>query len=175
MLALAGCVSVPPAPDFGQFALKGKVAVREGGERFSANLLWTQRDDGFEMDLWGPLGQGRVQLVKQGGVVMLTDGAGQVLTRGDPDTVMRAHLGWSLPVEVLPAWVQGRPYAAVESESLAYDGEGRLISFDQLGWRVVLDRFRTVAGKAESRVLPGRITAASERGQLRLVISEWQI
>lgn len=173
---VAGCVSMPPAPTVpDDFSLKGKVAVRDGDEQFSANILWQQRGDGFEIDLWGPLGQGRVQLVKLGGRVILKDGQGEVLTAGDAETVMLRHLGWSLPIDVLPAWIQGRPLAAVGSEGLSYGDDGELLSFRQLDWQVQLDRYRQLEGVGGIRNLPGRVTAEKEAARVRLVITEWRI
>jgi outer membrane lipoprotein LolB len=175
-LLVAGCVSMPPPPTVPEdFSLKGKVAVRDGDARFSANILWQQRGDGFEIDLWGPLGQGRVQLVKQGGRVILKDSQGQVLTAGDAESVMRRHLGWSLPIEVLPAWIQGKPLAAVGSEGLTYGDEGELVTFRQLDWQVRLDRYRQLEGVGGIRNLPGRVTAEKESAHVRLVITEWRI
>jgi outer membrane lipoprotein LolB len=176
LLMLEGCVSmlpVPTTPD--EFSLRGKVAVRDGEERFSASILWLQRGNSFEIDLWGPLGQGRVQLVKNGEQLVLRNGQGETLTEGDAETVMRRHLGWSLPIDVLPAWVQGRTLAEVASEELIYGDKGELMTFRQLDWRVRLDHYRTLEGVAGSRYLPGRITAEKDTARLRLVITEWQI
>ena len=52
LLVLAGCAAVPRLPESpATFALKGKVAVQEAGENFTANLLWQQDGDGFQIDL----------------------------------------------------------------------------------------------------------------------------
>jgi outer membrane lipoprotein LolB len=176
ILLVAGCVSMPPAPTVPEdFSLKGKVAVRDGEAQFSANILWQQRGNGFEIDLWGPLGQGRVQLVKQGEQVILKDGRGEVLTEGDAESVMSRHLGWSLPIDVLPAWIQGRPLAAVGSEDLTYGEDGELLAFRQLDWQVRLDRYRQLQGVGGIRNLPGRVTAEKQAARVRLVITEWRI
>lgn len=176
LVLAAGCAGLPRVPEAPEtFALKGKLAVRENGEHYTANVLWHQRGEGFEIDLWGPLGQGRVQLVKQGGEIHLNNAQGDVLTSGDADAVMRRELGWTLPVEVLPAWVQGQPLATIEAHDLSRDDSGHVSAFRQLDWRVALDRYETVVGDAVSRELPTRITAENDRTRLRLVISEWQI
>ena len=170
-----GCASVPEVPAAPErFALQGKVAVREGDEHYTANLLWHQRLNGFEIDLWGPLGQGRMQLVKKGAEVQIRDGQGQVVSAGDPERIMRQRLGWSLPLEVLPAWVQGRPVPELDAEALTEDDAGRLQSFRQLNWHVRLERYRTVAGATGSRDLPTRVTAENEQTRLRLVVSRWE-
>ena len=173
---VSGCVTMPPpsgADD--EFSVKGKVAVRDASERFSANVLWVQQGAAFTIDLWGPLGQGRVQLVKQGDLVVLKDGQGEVITSGDAETVMRRHLGWSLPVDVLPAWIQGRPLDSVSAQGLSHGESGELTAFEQLDWQVSLDRYRTVESSTGPRQLPGRVTAEKEAARVRLVVTEWQI
>ncbi len=173
ILLVAGCATRPVPPQSPEtFALRGKVAVREGEVRFGANLLWHQRGQDFEMDLWGPLGQGRVNLVKEGERIRLRTGDGQV-TEGPADTLMRARLGWSLPLDTLPAWVRGEPLAGVPAEALARDAQGRITGFRQLGWDVALGGYRRVAQGV--RDLPTRITATREAARIRLVVSGWRL
>ncbi len=179
LLGLAGCAGLPGPPEAPEtFVLAGKVGVREAGESFSANLLWHQMGEGFEIDLWGPLGQGRVKLVKKDGEISLASDKG-VLAQGDPERVMQTHLGWSLPLEVLPAWVQGGPLSTIPATDLAEDENGRVQGFQQLGWAVVLERYQSVplgAGpEAGQRELPRRVTATREDARVRLVISEWRL
>ena len=178
-LLIAGCAGLPGLPEAPEtFVLTGKVGVREADQSFSANLLWHQRGEGFEIDLWGPLGQGRVKLVKKDGEISLESDKG-VLARGEPETVMRTHLGWSLPLEVLPAWVQGGPFADIPATGLRQDEAGRVLAFEQLGWGVVLEGYQSVpidAGPdASERDLPRRVTATREDARVRLVISEWRL
>ena len=86
---IGGCASLSaPTPEDG-FLLRGKLAVEEAGERHTANLLWRQQGENFEVDFWGPLGQGRIQLVRRGKSVAILDGAGVVLTEGPSEQVMR--------------------------------------------------------------------------------------
>jgi outer membrane lipoprotein LolB len=172
-LFCAGCVARPTIPEAPEvFVLRGKVAITEAGEHFTANLLWHQRGKGFEMDLWGPLGQGRVHIVQEAGEVRITNEQG-VLMAGEPNRVMRDQLGWSLPLDVLPAWVQGAPLSDVPAEAEVRDEAGRLVSFTQLGWAVALERYQTVS--AGNRVLPTRITAIRSDARVRLVVSEWRL
>lgn len=176
LLLLTSCVGAPQMPESVEtFVLRGKVAVREGQENFTANLLWQQQGSGFEMELWGPLGQGRLNIVKQGADIELRNGAGSLLAEGDVQSVMREQLGWSLPIDILPAWVQGQPMAGEPVLHLKYDPAGHPSAFEQLGWSVVLDRYEAVTAGAESRDLPTRITAERGQSRLRLVVSEWRI
>ena len=178
-LLLSGCVGLPGPPETPEtFVLTGKVGVREADESFSANLLWHQMGEAFEIDLWGPLGQGRVKLVKKDGEISLESDRG-VLAKGEPEAVMQAHLGWSLPLAVMPAWVQGGPLAGISATGLQEDAQGRVTGFEQLGWNVLLERYQGVpygvGDAAGERQLPRRITATRDDARVRLVVSEWRL
>ncbi len=175
VFGLAGCVATPRLPEAPEtFVLTGKVGVREGGESFSANLLWHQQGEAFDIDLWGPLGQGRVKLVKIDDIIRLHSDQG-VLAEGPAEVVMREQLGWSLPIDVLPAWVQGQPLGSEPASAVSYDEEGRIRRFQQLGWTVALDRYELVHNEQQQRHLPTRVTATRLNDRVRLVVSQWRI
>ncbi|MFW6094399.1 MAG: lipoprotein insertase outer membrane protein LolB [Pseudomonadota bacterium] len=173
-----GCASLPERGALpGGFDLRGKLGIAEGDESFSARFLWRQGSSAFDIELWGPLGQGRVNLSGNERRIELRRGD-EVLSRGPPETVMTRHLGWSLPLRVLPQWVRGRPAPGLPVSGRSYDDQGRLVSFRQLDWRVELERLREVdsgAADAGRTVLPHRITARRGAYRVRLAVSEWQI
>ncbi len=179
-LWLSGCAALrgpgalpPPGP--GGFELRGKLGISDAGESFSARFLWRQEGADFNIDLWGPFGQGRVQLVGDERELTLLDGDGVVLTRGPHEAVMRSNLGWSLPLGVLPAWVQGRPDAHWPARGETRDEAGHLTAFSQLDWRVELERFARPDGDPAAAELPHRVTAQRGPYRVRLAISDWRI
>lgn len=176
VLVGVGCASLPErGPAAGGFHLRGKLGVVQGEESFSARFLWRQQREDFAIDLWGPLGQGRVRLSGNERYLELRDGDGSVISAGDADDVMLTHLGWSLPLEVLPQWVRGRPAPNLPVTARAEDEQGRLIRFTQLGWAVELERYQPVADAASATTLPHRVTARRGTERVRLAISEWEI
>jgi outer membrane lipoprotein LolB len=188
---LAGCVSLPRyEPMEGGFVLRGNLGVVQEDESFSARFYWRQNGPDFLIDLWGPLGQGRVALAGNERRLELREGDGKMITEGAPDAVMRQHLGWSLPLSVLPDWVQGRPAGGSPVVDPVYDEAGRLAAFSQLDWRVELERYQRVGsegaeveagaegiteGRAPGAFLPHRVTATRSSYRVRLAISAWQI
>ena len=110
------------------FQLRGKLGVEQPSKSVSARFVWRQRDSGFTIDLWGPLGQGRVRLTGDAHSIAVVDGKGAILSEGDHDEVMRAHLGWTLPLEVLPDWVLGTPSNAALHQHPEYDAAGHLVA-----------------------------------------------
>jgi outer membrane lipoprotein LolB len=183
----AGCGSLPRhGPAEGGFHLRGKMGVVQGEESFSARFLWQQQGGQFTMDLWGPLGQGRVSLIGNARRLELREGDGTLISRGTPEAVMIRHLGWSLPLSVLPQWVRGRPARGVPVKAQVHDEAGRLAGFRQLDWQVELDRYRRVeqpqgaalaevGSDGEEVFLPYRVTARRDAYRVRLAISEWRI
>lgn len=166
----------PTAPLVGEgaFEVRGKLGVTESGESFSARFLWRQEGSDFNIDLWGPFGQGRVQLVGNDTEVTLLDADGAVITTGEHEAVMRRNLGWSLPLAVLPAWVQGHPDAQYPAREESRDASGHLIAFRQLDWQVELARFQAAGSEADERELPHRVTAWRGPYRVRLAISDWR-
>ncbi len=173
---VVGCASQErPAVAPGGFELRGKLGVTEPQESFSARFLWRQQGSDFSIDLWGPFGQGRVRLMGNAREMTLLDGDGSVITRGEHEAVMRSNLGWSLPLGVLPDWVQGRPASDLPVQLQTHDDTGRLTAFRQLDWQVELDRFREAGDQRPARLLPYRVTAQRGAYRVRLAISEWRI
>lgn len=172
----AGCASLErPAVAPGGFELRGKLGVTEPQESFSARFLWRQEGSDFAIDLWGPFGQGRVRLVGNARELTLLDGDGSVITQGAHEAVMRSNLGWSLPLGVLPEWIQGRPAPDLPARLQSHDEAGRLTAFSQLDWQVDLARYREAGSQQPIRLLPYRVTAQRGAYRVRLAISEWRI
>lgn len=191
---LVGCAALPQPGPAGGFVLRGKLGVVDARDSFSARFLWQQQGDAFDIELWGPLGQGRVRLTGRDGSMALVEGDGTVIDSGTPDAVMRRHLGFSLPMAVLPAWVRGAPAAGHRVSGRVVDGDGRLTAFRQLGWTVALERFGAVEGgdvpvsagagpaatpastptATPATLLPHRITASRGDYRVRLAVSDWQ-
>ena len=92
-----------------------------------------------------------------------------VLAEGAPEQVMYAHLGWSLPIEVLPAWIRGVPEENLDYDGAVYDAEGRFTQFDQAGWQVALNRYT----QRERFATPGRIRAVNGANRITVVVREF--
>jgi outer membrane lipoprotein LolB len=178
LLLLGGvaCTSLPErGPVEGGFHLRGKLGVVQGEESFSARFLWRQEHADYTIDLWGPLGQGHLQLTGSERYLELRDGDGAVISAGRPSDVMQRHLGWSLPLHVLPQWVRGKPAPDLPVTARTEDAQGRLAAFTQLGWAVELERYQAVADGPSATPLPHRVTARRGSERVRLAISAWEI
>jgi len=169
-LLLAGCVATPlvPADDL-NFQILGKIGIKQDGEGFSANFDWRQHSQArYEIDVWGPLGQARTQLKGDQGVMQVSRGD-QVLALGQPGEVMLAHLGWSMPLDVLPAWIRGEPAAQYDFDDRRFDDQGRVVEFTQAGWAVSLGRF----SQRDNISTPGRIKASQADRTITVIVREY--
>lgn len=167
---VAGCTSVPPGPEAPyDYSVKGRIGVRNDGAGHSANFKWQQLGTRYNIEVWGPLGQGRTVLEGDQRFMVISRG-GEIVARGHPADVMFANLGWSLPVDVLSTWLLG---AADESEPFsvtAVDADGRVTELRQLGWQVTFDRFPTAPGDLQ----PRRIKARRGGEAITVVVSDFE-
>lgn len=180
----SGCAVKGPVPDappegaaqaydaaVGQvdhWKLQGRVAVRHLDKGWTASIEWAQRKDSYHIDLTGPFGQGAVEL--QGdSAQMQAHLAGEDLPRqGDPVDLMRQVVGWDVPVLSLRYWVRG--LADPSAPALRkWDGTGRPIALEQLGWQVEFTQHSEDGGLP----LPVRMTATRADWRFKLVVDAW--
>lgn len=172
LICLAGCAGKPvPGVVPLKFEISGKFGIRDGDEGYSARFNWQQSHDGYAIEVWGPLGQGRTRLEGNEAVMRVLRGR-EVIAQGEPETVMLASLGWSVPIHVLPAWIGGEPAADVHFTEVVYDAEGRYAEFVQAGWQVSLSRYQQPAvDRAIWR--PARVVAAKGARKVTVIVRDF--
>lgn len=171
MFLLAGCVAKPPVPQSElHFQILGKIGVKQAGQGFSASFDWRQHSQlRYEIDVWGPLGQGRTQLLGDLQAMQVSRGE-QLLAFGPPDEVMQIHLGWSMPLNVLPAWIRGQPAGQYAYVGERYDEQGRFVEFSQADWLVSLSRY----DQRGDLSTPGRIVAVQADKAITVIVREYR-
>jgi len=148
-LALAGCASAPPVPSATAASLdaprewNGRFSVRlesdgpEGRQeaatgRFSLLSRPTPAGRALEVDLSSPLGQILAQGRRQpDGRSSLELSDGRRFEAGSLNGVLEQALGWPLPIERLPDWLDDRFQAVLER-----DAAGRAVLARDSGWRI---------------------------------------
>ena len=170
---VSGCTPTRPAEVAADvdFRLRGKIAVRSPGDAFSASFDWIQTGETFDIELWGPLGQGRVRLRGDGARLTITDARGATTSGISAEPFMASALGWSVPISALPFWVRGRydPGSTVAEHHRMPDGP--LASFEQLGWTVEVSRWR----ESGLGPVPGRVVAVQRERRIVIVCKEWLV
>jgi outer membrane lipoprotein LolB len=183
LLAIGGCaaqrsIELPPMPDWAtrsaalqdvtRWEFHGRIGVSSGAEGFNGNLWWWQRDDDFRASIGGPLGVGTVRIAGLGTRFTITDKDGTEIEIRDAETELQTMYGWTIPVDSLRFWALGIPDPQ-QPASMEFDGDGRLATLEQQGWRVAIDQYRQAGGET----MPRRLTARSEQGKVVLVIDDW--
>lgn len=128
----AGCAVQPSPPvelQTPDFTAIGKIAYRSEGDNHTANFSWRQFDERYAVEVWGPLGQGRSQFSGDAEQMTVTRGD-KLLAEGLPEEIMYTHLGWSLPVALVPQWLQGH---GVTAENPRLEVAGWVVEFSRFG------------------------------------------
>jgi len=175
LLALAGCVTVPPAPPLpagtssDNWILAGRIAVRAGDQGWHAGLLWHERADRYDLRLEGPLGQGAAELTGRPGRVTLRTADGKRYQAASPEQLLVRVMGVRMPVSGLRYWVRGRPAPGpVTGEQR--DKAGHLTVLVQDGWVIHYEGYSRVRGRA----LPARMRLANGDVRVRLIVDRWE-
>ena len=164
ILALGGCVSRPVSEEAGlEFRLAGRISLVAEDGAVTANYVWRQYADGVDIDLWGPLGQGRTRVLGKGTALTVHTADGMRLEGEAARALVRREFGLGAPVELLSNWIVGRPAPGWPAKLLE---EG---SFAQLGWHVALSGFRDVSG----RRVPSRLVASRAARKVTVLCREW--
>jgi outer membrane lipoprotein LolB len=172
LVLLAGCTSFGPQPDAGDltdnWALSGKMAVRNATEASSFNVNWEQRKQNFDIELSGPLGQGAVQISGEPGRVTLTRGR-ETVTRSTLRELAYEITYLDLPLDYLQYWVRARPFPGIDAEVERDSANRQVNRITQSGWQVDYPLYFSDTGEA----LPRRIDFARDGSSGRLVIRNW--
>jgi outer membrane lipoprotein LolB len=167
--------------------IKGKIAVKAGKKGGHATLLWNREDARQHIELFGPLGGGRVVMDVDAQGARLQDTKGADI-RGESLTVLvEKRLGWPLPLDSLPYWLRGLPTS--EEANMEWDVQGQLERINDSGWQVSFLEYQSVSllGKAiflprqiELNALPGTLRVYDKKGEflgedffIRLIIKSW--
>jgi len=149
-LLLVACTSLPPPPSTAERSYAGRFSlavtrVQAGnGEQRSA---WSGRfalavgPQSMTLDLLSPLGATIARFEtdeREARLLVPADGGMRIARGADAQTLAEQVLGWSLPIEGMADWVEGRPSNGRPFQRLAADeGAER---FEQDGWSVTIER-----------------------------------
>jgi len=200
-LLLSGCAAVPQQPlvenpdqewqqrldelyKIDTWEVKGKLAVRTHKRGGQANMLWRMEREDHSINLYGPLGSGRVILTRNREGATLRDQKKKTYQAGTAEELLYQVAGWRVPFKSLRYWLLGVPRPGVEYEQ-SLDGWGRLRTLRQSGWEIEFTEYKMFAGRELPRkfsltALPGTAHIANdwldENDQVRvkIIIKRWQ-
>lgn len=137
LLLLTGCaVITPEPPDIdAEFTVQGKLLLALGGDKTAMTFSWRQNQDGYVIDVWGALGQGRTQLRGNAQTMQIVRGQ-DVIVAGRPEQVMQQQLGWSMPVDAMRYWLIGQPQPNTRFVDYTINEQRNSVGFRQNSWDV---------------------------------------
>lgn len=150
--------------------LAGRIAVKREDKGFSADLDWREAGADYSLRVAAPLNGGTYALSGNGRAVSLVSSKGDIFSAADPESLMREHLGWALPLAGARYWVRGIPDPDHATSGERLDEAGRWTEFTQDGWRVSVLEYTHATG----RDLPKRLSLAHDRLTVRMAIKTWE-
>lgn len=155
--------------DLKSWQLKGGIAVKDGRDGFSASMNWAQYSPhAFKINLIGPLGNGNIKLIKKGKLVTLTDGK-KTFNSDNPETLLRKHTGYYIPVRSLYYWIRGLPDPRLPSQK-STDQYGHVSNLKQQGWQINYTRFTAFRGLD----VPSKIIMSKAGIRVKIIINQWR-
>lgn len=136
MLTLSGCATFTQ-PTHATWTTQGRLAGQHHHDGFSANFFYAQTQQGFDLQLLGPLGMHPIRVVQTKGQVTAYF-EGQRYTAHNAESLVYDLTSWELPVHFLSHWLHGKPAPAPKATQHRKNPHGRLVHFVQAGWNVEL-------------------------------------
>ncbi len=147
-----------------QWAFEGRLAVADDKDSVTVSISWRHDERKDDIELVGPLAQGRVKILVNDGQVEIDDGETRNVYHGEPEAVVTEQLGVDMPVSALRYWVLG-----VNAPQPSYvEQQG---GFYQSGWLV---RYREMQ-KVDANWLPKKITAEKDKARIKLIVDQWNL
>lgn len=177
LLLQSGCAVIEEKPlqayhlaDMQQFQqdrswqFEGRIALANDKESISASIAWVHQIDRDDIELTGPLAQGRLAIAVLPNKVIIEDGENRQEFEGVVEAIFTDQLGVAIPVQALRYWVLGvnDPHQAVVEQ---VDG------FGQSGWTVKFKEMQLVGGLT----LPHKMAVEKELTKIKLIVDQWKI
>ena len=163
VLFASACSTLPPMHGELDFSVAGRVGAVAGTTGTSAEFLWRQYESGFDVEFWGPLGQGRTHLIANGDTLAVRTSRGERVIDADARDWIRRELRLEIPIRALSSWITGRPSPAWPVSGLDAD------TFTQLGWNVEVGAWDDWDGRRQ----PRKLTATRGDYRVTIVCRQW--
>jgi outer membrane lipoprotein LolB len=155
--------------DLAGWTLSGRVSVQGGEQSGQVRVRWQRDAQGSRLEVRNPFGQTLIRLTRDPSGLRLRDDRGRVYTGGAARQVLRARLGWRVPVGRLGDWVLG--LARRGGTPAALDGLGRPLRIEAGPWRVAYPRYVEVKGVW----LPRELQVGRDGLDLRIRVDDWDL
>lgn len=153
-----------------QWTLRGRLAISDGMEGGSGNLIWQNDGDRTRMSFHGAMGKGAWQLQADPSGARIELANGEIHEAATVAALVVQELGWQIPIDALTWWVKGLADPA-KWESRELNGHGLLVKLSQFGWEVEFGNYDEVGGS----MLPSKLTARRGKYLVKMVVRTWEL
>ena len=153
-----------------QWTLDGRLAISNGKDGGSGNLLWQNNAGITRMSFRGALGKGAWQLQTEENGVRLELANGTVHHAASVAELVLKQVGWKVPVDALAWWIKGLAYPD-KWDSRSLDENGRLTKLRQFGWDVDFSNY----GQSDGYWLPRKLTARRGEYSVKMAVRSWRL
>lgn len=153
------------------WSFRGRTVIRQDKEGWNVGVTWLQRQEDFNIRLFGPFSHGAVELQGDAKLVTMTFSNGETYSAATPEELLAEVLGWLLPVSALRDWVRGLPHAPIKIDEKILDEKGRLTTLSQAGWEVEFVDYVPLEGND----VPSKIFIEHPQLSIRLVMNGWKV
>ena len=161
---------------------RGSLAIKHGHDITLGSFRWQQAGTHYDLQISGPMGIGSLRVTGHPGSAILWQSANDQLIADSPEALMRAELGWSLPLVHLRYWVLGLPAPGIAFQA-TFDGLHHIVALDQQGWALHFSHFAVFVGPdgVTELDLPTKIslaharTANSPKMRIKLHMTHWEL
>lgn len=147
------------------WGFSGKFSIKAKQKTQNANIIWAQQGNNYTITLFGPLGQGKVVIEKNGNNLTLAHD-NQIKRASSPEELLRKTTGWSLPISAMNYWLQNKPSPKTEAY-VTTNTSGRITKIEQQNWTIDFVSFYD-----DNR--PKKITLQRTDIAVTIIIKEWQ-
>ena len=144
------------------WSLEGRLALIDDKDSVSVSIIWQHDGSRDDIELVGPLAQGRLKILVTPDQVIVDDGDNRTVYSGQVEAVLYQQLGVDMPVNSLKFWVLG--VNDPEQDYIEQPG-----GFYQAGWLV---RYREMQDVG-AQMLPKKVTAEKDKSRIKLIVDQW--
>lgn len=157
--------------DLDKWQTSGVIGIIYNNKADSANYTYSQDKDSFIMNLYGPLGIGKIEISGDKNKVILKDSEGKIFEARDVKTLMLDELGWYIPLEGLKYWIKAIAVPQLQA-NLKLNTNNLTKELSQQGWKISYQSYEFVDQRYP---LPTKFRMSRDNILLKVVIKSWQI
>ena len=160
----------PDLVSLSKWKVSGVIGVVYNNHADSANYVYSQNGDTFNIKLYGPLGISVVEIFSDKSKVTLKKGDKSIQSNS-VKSLMMTQLGWYFPIDGLKYWIKATIAPDLSSQHKYYPN--KLISqLFQGGWVISYYNYQLVNNRYP---LPTKINMIRDNLSLKIIIKHWQI